>query len=212
MTEPLAGLPLADRIASVAELEALYGDPPQRALDKEIDHLNAQYQAFIEASPFLLLATTGPEGLDCSPRGDPGGFVRVADPKTLLLPDRRGNNRADSLKNIVRQRKVALLFMIPGIGETLRVNGHADVVVNAALNDSFSVQGKPARSVIVVQIDSVYFQCQKALARSRLWASDAQLPRSAVPTAGEMLQAIDTEFDASSYDANYSEHMRKTIY
>ncbi len=212
MTQLPPGIALDDRIASVNELEALYGEPVQRALDKELDQLNGHYRAFIEASGFVLLATTGPEGLDCSPRGDPAGFVRVVDDKTLMLPDRRGNNRADSLRNIVRQRKVALLFMIPGIGETLRVNGHADVIVNDALNESFSIQGKPARSVILVQIDAVYFQCQKAIARSKLWDVASQVPRASVPTAGEMLQAVDEGFDAREYDAGYPEHMKKTIY
>lgn len=204
---------LDDRIASVAELESLYGPPSQRALDKELEELSPHYQAFIEKSPFVVLATVGPEGMDCSPRGDPAGFVRIVDSKTLMLPDRKGNNRMDSLRNIVRQRRLSLLFLIPGVGETLRINGHADIVVNAELNESFAMQGKPARSVIVVTIDRVYFQCQKALARSRLWQADAQIERSELPSTGAMLQAVSkVPFDGAEYDSGYAEHMKKTIY
>lgn len=211
-----SALPLNDRLASVAQLEALYGAPSQRSLDKELNQLTLHYQAFIEKAPFVVLATVGPEGVDCSPRGDPAGpngLVRVVDNKTLMLPDRKGNNRLDSLRNIVRQRRLSLLFLIPGIGETMRVNGHADVVVNAELNASFEIQGKQPRSVIVVSIDRVYFQCQKALARSRLWDPDARVERSDLPSTGEMLQAVSSvDFDGEAYDAGYSEHMQRTIY
>ena len=209
----MAAHELKDRLASIAELEALYGAPSQRSLDKELEQLSPHYQAFIEKAPFLVLATVGPEGVDCSPRGDPAGFVRVVDSKTLMLPDRKGNNRLDSLRNIVRQRRVSLLFLIPGVGETLRVNGHADIVVNAELNASFEIQGKQPRSVIVVTIDRVYFQCQKALARSRLWDPQARIDRTELPSSGEMLQAVSKQvFDGAEYDAGYSEHMKRTIY
>ena len=204
---------LNDRLASVAELEALYGAPSQRSLDKELEQLNPHYQAFLEKAPFVVLATVGPEGVDCSPRGDPEGLVRVVDNKTLMLPDRKGNNRLDSLRNIVRQRRMSLLFLIPGIGETLRVNGHADIVVNTELNASFAIQGKQPRSVIVVTIDRVYFQCQKALARSRLWEPDAQVDRSELPSTGEMLQAVsNAAFDAKKYDAESAARLQETIY
>lgn len=209
----MAAYGLTDRLASIAELEALYGAPSPRSLDKELDQLSPHYQAFIEKAPFVVLATVGPDGVDCSPRGDPAGFVRVVDSKTLMLPDRKGNNRLDSLRNIVRQRRVALLFLIPGVGETIRVNGHADIVVNAELNASFEMQGKLPRSVIVVTIDRVYFQCQKALARSRLWEADAHIARSELPSTGEMLQAVSkVPFDGEEYDAGYTEHMQRTIY
>src|SRR4051794_15614065 len=114
-------------ISTIAELEAVYGHASGPAVIKELDHISEHYRRFIEVSPFMVLATAGPEGegLDCSPRGDPAGFVRVVDTKTLMLPDRRGNNRVDSLRNIVRDGRVALLFLIPGIGATLRVNGRA---------------------------------------------------------------------------------------
>ena len=113
------------RVTSIAQLEALYGQPAGAAVFKEIDHISAEYRAFIEASPFFVLATNGPEGVDCSPRGDDPGFVRVADEKTLMIPDRRGNNRIDSLRNIVRDPRVSLLFLVPGVGETIRVIGRA---------------------------------------------------------------------------------------
>jgi len=200
------------RLTSLDELGDHYGAPLERALLKELDHVSAHYRAFIEAAPFVTLATVGPEGLDCSPRGDAPGFVHVEDPHTLLLPDRRGNNRLDSLRNVIRDPRVALLFLIPGIGETLRVNGRGEVHVDAALNDRFAVQGKAPASVLVVRVERVYFQCQKALVRSRLWQPEAQLERSALPSNGEMLKAIDDSFDADSYDRNYPDHLQKTLY
>src|SRR3712207_5175110 len=153
------------RITTLAELEAVYGTPVEAALVKEKDRIIPEYRALIAASPFVALATRGPEGLDCSPRGDAPGFVRIADERTLLIPDRRGNNRADSLRNIVRDPQVALLFLIPGVGETLRVNGRAAISTEPALLQSFAVDGKAPRSVIVVTIEAVYFQCQKAIVR-----------------------------------------------
>jgi len=200
-------------ITTTEQLEALYGAPVPRALVKELDHISDQYRAFIEAAPFVVVATSGPEGLDCSPRGDPPGFVRVRDRHTVLLPDRRGNNRVDSLRNIVRDPRISLLFMIPGIGETLRINGRAEIVTEPALLDSFAIQDKPPRSVVVIGVERVYFQCQKALARSRLWQADSQIPRNALPSTGEMLAAMSGgEVDAEAYDRGYPEHMKKTIY
>src|SRR5438045_7975779 len=149
------------RITTIEQLEAIYGLPSGAAVFKEIDHVNAQYRAFIEAAPFFVLATVGPEGLDCSPRGDAPGFVRVADERTLLIPDRRGNNRIDSLRNIVRDPRVALLFMIPGIGQTLRVNGQAHLSIDSELLASFAVEEKPPRCVVVIAVEAVYFQCAR---------------------------------------------------
>jgi PPOX class probable FMN-dependent enzyme len=201
------------RITSIEELEAHYGQVNPRALDKEQDHLTDHYRAFVEASPFVLVATVGPEGLDCSPRGDPPGFVRIHDKRTVLMPDRRGNNRLDTLKNIVRDPRISLLFMIPGVGETLRINGSAEIVSDPDLCASFAMQGKNPKSVIVTTIDTVYFQCQKALARSNLWSADAQVDRWTLPTAGQMAEAMSAEpFDGKTYDENYPEHMKKTIY
>jgi uncharacterized protein len=211
---PDAAIPAADtRVTSVAQLEALYGQPVGRSLVKEIDHISDHYRAFIAASPFVVLATAGPEGLDCSPRGEPAGFVHVEDAKTVMLPDRRGNNRLDSLKNIVRDPRIALLFLIPGVGETLRINGRAAIDTDPALCGRFVMDGKPPRSVIVVDVERVYFQCQKALARSRLWSADAQIPRTDLPSTGTILAALSKEtFDGEAYDRTYPEHMKSTIY
>src|SRR5216684_2383208 len=156
-------------VTSVAELEALYGQPAEAATVKEVARITPYYRAHIEAAPFCALATSGPEGLDCSPRGDKPGFVRVHDEQTLMLPDRRGNNRIDLLRNIVRDPRVALLFLIPGVGNTLRVNGRAHLSVEASLLASFAVDDKPPRSVTVIEVDAVYFQCARALVRSELW-------------------------------------------
>lgn len=201
------------QITSIEELEELYGPAVPRSLTKEQDHLTEHYRAFVDAAPFVVVATSGPEGLDCSPRGDPPGFVRVHDKYTVMMPDRRGNNRLDTLKNIVRDPRISLLFMIPGIGETLRINGKAKIVTDPELCASFAIQGKNPKSVIVIAIDSVYFQCQKALARSKLWSADAQVDRSALPATGEMLEALSSEpFDGKAYDEGYAEHLKKTIY
>ena len=200
-------------ITTIEDLESLYGAANPRSLIKEIDYISDHYRAFIEKSPFVVLASIGPEGLDCSPRGDPAGFVRVADKKTVLLPDRRGNNRLDTLKNIIRDPRVSLLFLVPGVGETLRINGRAELSTDPELCASFEMQGKAPRSVVVVTADSVYFQCQKALARSHLWSTDAHVPRDQLPTAGEIMSALSEEaFDFKEYDRNYPEHMKKTIY
>lgn len=202
-----------ERITSIEQLEAIYGAPSEKSLVKELDHISPHYRAFIEHSPFVVLATCGPEGLDCSPRGDPAGFVRVVDARTVMIPDRRGNNRTDSLRNIVRDARVSLLFLIPGVGETLRINGHAAIVTDQALCQSFAINGKAPSSVLEVTAQRVYFQCQKALARSRLWDPDAQVERSRLPTAGQILQALSTQdFDAAQYDQDYPQRMRETIY
>ena len=196
-------------------MEAIYGEPVRAAQVKEIDHISEHYRAFIGKAPFLVLSTVGPEGTDCSPRGDPPGFVRVADRKTVLIPDRRGNNRIDSLRNIVRDPRVSLLFLIPGVGETLRINGQAEIVTDPDLLASFEMQDKLPRSVIVVTAERVYFQCQKALARSRLWDPAMQIARSELPSTGTMIKAMmpaEETFDGAGYDANYPEHMKKTIY
>ena len=200
-------------ISSMEELDAIYGAPVPAARIKEIDYISDHYRTFIEASPFVVLATAGAEGLDCSPRGDPKGFVRVADRHTLMIPDRRGNNRVDSLRNIVRDPRVALLFLIPGVGETMRVNGRAVLSTDLALRESFAMRGKSPACVIVVTAERVYPQCQKALVRSRLWDPATQMARSALPTIGQMLQAIAKDgFDGQAYDDAYPERLKQTIY
>jgi PPOX class probable FMN-dependent enzyme len=201
-------------IASLAALEALYDQSPAEAsILKETDRIVPVYRALIEASPFAALATRGPEGLDCSPRGDGPGFVRVRDEKTLLLPDRRGNNRIDSLRNIVRDPQVALLFLIPGLGETLRVNGRAAISTEPALLESFSVGGKAPKSVLVITAEAVYFQCARAVVRSDLWNPQKHVARSSLPSAGQILAALSRNgFDSEAYDRALPERQRTTLY
>ncbi len=200
-------------VSTIAELEAIYGEPLAQSLVKEIDHISDHYRAFIEKSPFMVLASVAEEGLDCSPRGDPAGFVRVVDEKTVMIPDRRGNNRIDTLRNLVRDPRVSLLFLVPGVGETLRINGRAAISVDPELCASFDMNGKTPRSVIVVTAEWVYFQCQKALARSRLWDPEARIERKELPSAGDILQALSKDnFDGDAYDKNYPERLKKTIY
>ena len=200
-------------ITSIAALEQLYQAPNPNSLLKEIDHINAHYRAFIDAAPFAVLASVGPEGLDASPRGDAPGFVRVQDEKTLLIPDRRGNNRIDTLRNIVRDPRVSLLFLIPGIGETLRINGRGAISTDPALCASFAVGGKLPRSVLVVTVDRVYFQCQKALVRSKLWDPATRIERSALPSTGTIIAALSKgTIDGEAYDRAYPERLRQTIY
>jgi len=200
-------------ISSVEQLEAIYGHPSGAAVFKEIDHINAQYRAFIEAAPFFALATVGPEGLDCSPRGDAPGFVRVADEHTLMIPDRRGNNRIDSLRNIVRDPRVSLLFLIPGVGETFRVIGRAAISTDPALLDSFVFAGKTPRAVIVVAVERVYYQCSKAILRSKLWEPETKVERTSLPSNGTILAAITHGKEGGpEYDKAYPERVRQTIY
>ncbi|MBQ0823617.1 pyridoxamine 5'-phosphate oxidase family protein [Microvirga terrae] len=200
-------------ITSVTELEALYGEVNRGSLLKETDRVVPEYRAFIEAAPFVALATRGPEGLDCSPRGDGPGFVRVQDDKTLLLPDRRGNNRIDSLKNIVREPAIALLFLIPGIGETLRVNGRAAISIEPALLDSFAVDGRAPKSVIAITVEAVYFQCARAILRSELWNPAKHVARASLPSAGQILAALTAnEMGGETYDKALPERQRSTLY
>jgi uncharacterized protein len=194
-------------------LNALYGEISPGAIAKEIDYIHPHYRAMIEASPFMVLASCGPEGLDTSPRGDPAGFVHVVDDRTLLIPDRRGNNRADSLRNIIRDPRVALLFLIPGVGETLRVNGRAAISVDPSLIQRFPFRGTLPRSVIVVTAERVYFQCPKALVRSELWNPEKHISRKALPSTGTIMADLTNgTIDGEAYDINYPERLRQTIY
>lgn len=200
-------------IATVEELNALYGEASEASLVKEVDRITPDYRRFIEASPFVALATSGPEGLDCSPRGDKAGFVRIADEKTLLMPDRRGNNRVDSLANIVRDPRVALLFLIPGSGTTLRVNGNAQLSTDPDLLDSFAVEEKAPRSVIVMKVERVYFQCARAIVRSELWNPDRHVDPRSLPTPGRILANLSDEtVGGDAYDREWPERARKSMW
>jgi PPOX class probable FMN-dependent enzyme len=198
---------------SLDKLRGLYPPPEAPAtLDKECDHIHPLYRPFIEAAPFAVLATRSPRGLDCSPRGDAPGFVTVADEKTLLLPDRRGNNRIDSLRNVLHDPEVALLFLIPGIGEALRVNGAARISAAPALLQRFEFEGKLPRSVLVIEVKLVFFQCARAIKRSGLWDPAAQIARSALPSTGSILQGLSPRVDGAAYDAALEERQRQTLY
>ncbi len=200
-------------VTTMEGLEALYGEPYGPSIAKEINHVNASYRAFIEAAPFFALATCGPEGLDCSPRGDARGFVRVLDEKTLLIPDRRGNNRIDSLRNLIRDPRVALLFLIPGVSETLRVIGRASISADPALAASFIVNDKTPRTVIVVSVDRVYFQCAKAIVRSKLWDQATQIERKTLPSSGTILAEITGgKMGGPEHDRGYPERLKATLY
>ncbi|WP_042886788.1 pyridoxamine 5'-phosphate oxidase family protein [Cupriavidus necator] len=200
-------------ITTLAELEALYAQPAAPSLAKEVDHLHPHYRAFIEAAPFCLLSTVGEQWAECSPRGDAPGFVQVLDERTLLLPDRRGNNRIDSLRNIVADPRVGLLFVIPGVNETIRVNGTAQISVDPALIARCVVDGKAPTTVLVVTVQSVFFQCARALIRSRLWAVDAQVARRTLPSDGEILATLSgNAIDGAAYDRDLPERQRTTLY
>ena len=202
---------LAPTITTLAQLEALFGVPAEASLKKEIDYVHPLYRALIEASPFAILATSGPGGLDASPRGDPAGFVQVHDEKTLLLPERRGNNRIDSLRNILADPRVGLLFLIPGLGETLRVNGTAHLSTDAGLLQRCAMHGALPKCVVVVRVATVYFQCARAIQRSGLWQPVASRPD--VPTPGAILSALTASaFDGATYDRELPARQRATLY
>ena len=201
-------------LADEAALRRVYSTGPgETSLAKVVDHVHALYRPYIEQAPFAVLATVGEMGLDTSPRGDGPGFVRVLDAHTLLLPDRRGNQRIDSLRNIARDPRVALLFLIPGIGETLRVNGTARISALPALCEQLAVDGKSPASVLVIRVTSVFFQCARAIKRSELWNAQAQVERGALPSPGSILQALSGQkIDGCSYDAELQPRQAATLY
>ena len=201
-------------ISTTQQLESLYSDTPYGpALVKEADHITPQYRKLIEAAPFVVLATSGPEGLDCSPRGDPPGFIRVLDEKTLLIPDRRGNNRIDSLRNLVRDPRISLLFLIPGVGETMRINGTARISTDPSLTESFAMNGKVPKCVLAVTVEKAYFQCTKAIIRSKLWDPASKVDRKTLPTPGSILAELsDGKMGGPEHDRRAPERIKETIY
>lgn len=201
-------------VTTIAELEALYTPAPAPAsMVKVARRVTPDYRRLIEASPFAALATVGPEGIDCSPRGDQPGFVRIHDETTLMMPDRRGNNRIDSLRNIVRDPRCAFLFLLPGSGTTLRANGRAQLSIDPALLDSFAVDDKPPRSVIVMEVDELYFQCARAIIRSELWNPERHIPATALPTPGQMLASMtENQVGGDTYDQSWPERAKQTMW
>jgi hypothetical protein len=199
-------------ISSLGQLLALYNSPiAEASIKKEVPHITPHYRALIEASPFALLATAGPGGLDLSPRGDPPGFVKVQDPTTLLLPERRGNNRIDSLRNLLHDPRMALLFLIPNLGETLRVNGQASISVDPELLGRFPMEDKLPKCVLVIEVETVFFQCARALHRSRLWERAREGTAPDLPSTGTILAALST-IDAEQYDRELPNRQRSTLY
>ena len=198
------------RIERIEELEALYAEPTRAALAKEADSIHAEHAAMIAASPFCILATRGPKGIDCSPRGDAPGFVRVQPPRTVQLPDRRGNNRVDSLRNIVANGEVGLIFLVPGKGEALRIAGRGAVLTDEDLRTSFAVRGIEPLTVIEIAVERVFHQCARAIMRSDLWGDTP--PRDDLPTAGRLIAAADNGFDAGPYDKALTDRQRATLY
>jgi len=201
------------QIASLAQLDALYGTVGAASIRKEVDYLHPHYRALIAASTFAVLATAGPDGLDASPRGDPAGFIQAVDEHTLLLADRRGNNRIDSLRNILGDPRVALLFLIPGLGETLRVNGRAHISVAPELLQRFAINEKVPRSVLVIRVESVFFQCSRAILRAGLWDAGHHVDKKTLPTAGDILAALtQADIDGKQYDEELPQRLKTTLY
>ena len=203
---------MSDKISSIEQLESLYAQPALTTLNKVTSEINDTYRRLIETAPFVTVASAGPEGLDCSPRGDHPGFVRILDKRTLALPDRRGNNRLDTLRNVLHDPRVALLFLIPGLNETLRINGRAHISTNQSLLASFETGGKLPVTALVIEIDDIYFQCARALKRSRLWHADSKVDPKSLPSAGQLIKSVLTDFAGDDYDANLQARQAKTLY
>ena len=196
-----------------AELTEMYGPALERSVRKQLDHLDDLCRAFIAASPMVIIGSQGPHAADNSPRGDVPGFVKVADDYTLLIPDRRGNNRLDTLHNLVRNPKVGLLFLVPGVNETFRINGEAVISRDPALTDQFVMQGKAPRTVIVVTVNEAYIQCSRALVRSDIWNPAKHALPGAVPSMGTVMAKHTCGFvDAKAFDEEAKERVPVTLY
>jgi hypothetical protein len=200
-------------ITTMDQLQALYGERMGASIVKEIDHINGAYRKLIEAAPFVAVATSGPEGLDCSPKGDAPGFVRILDEKTIAIPDRPGNNRIDGFRNVIRDPRIALLFLIPGIGETLRVNGRASISIDPELMQGFAVNGKLPRCVLIVHIESIYFHCSKAIVRSKLWDESTKIDRKSLPSTGTIIAELSKgKLGGETYDREAPERIKAQLY
>ena len=200
-------------LTTVEQLEAHYGHARGPAVIKEIDHISDSYRKLIEAAPFVAIATSGPEGLDCSPKGDPAGFVHVLNEKLLAIPDRPGNNRIDGFRNIVRDPRIALLFLIPGVGETMRVNGRATISIDPDLLQRFPVNGKLPRSVMLVEVETAFVHCSKAIVRSKLWDDATKIDRKSVPSLGTLIAELSRgEVDGEAFDRAAPERIKAQLY
>lgn len=200
-------------VTTVEQLEAIYGTPKGASVAKEIDHIAPLYRRLIEASPFVAIATGDEHGFDCSPKGDAPGFVRVVDDRTLAIPDRPGNNRIDGYRNIIRNPYVALLFIIPGVGESLRVNGRASISIEPSLMQSFAVNDKLPRSVLVVSVDTVFFHCSRAIVRSRLWDEASKVDRKSLPSTGSIIAEVSAGREGGeAYDRALPERVMNSLY
>ncbi|WP_428926465.1 pyridoxamine 5'-phosphate oxidase family protein [Marinibacterium sp. SX1] len=200
-----------DFIDDIAALEALYGTPGQPALRKVVDRLTPLYRRWIMASRLCMLATVGPEGTDCSPRGDDGPAALELDERTLALPDWRGNNRLDSLRNILRDPRVSLMFLVPGSNNVVRVNGRARLTADAGLRARFDRQGRQPATVIVIEIAEIYSQCARALIRARTWTSGDE--SADLPSVGALLaEATAGEEGGAAYDRAWPERAAKSMW
>ena len=208
MTDPEEGF-----VTDIDGLAGQYAKPTERVLKKQIDHVDAVGRAFIAASPFLVLATGSREGLDCSPKGDRPGFVEVADDgRTLFIPDRRGNNLIDGLRNLVEDPRIGVIFFVPGANETYRVNGRARISTDAGLRERFAVNGKAPATVMVVTVEQAFAHCPKALVRSNLWKAASGTRPHGVPTLGDFVAARNPGTNSAAFDAEYKERIPSELY
>jgi len=200
-------------VTTIEQLEAIYGMPQGAAVAKEIDHIAPSYRRLIEAAPFVAIATGDGQSFDCSPKGDAPGFVRVLDEKTLAMPDRPGNNRIDGLRNIIRNPHIALLFLIPGVGETFRVNGRASISIEPSLLQSFAVDGKLPRSVMIVNVDAAFFHCSRAIVRSKLWDEASKVDRASLPSNGSIIAEVSAgKLGGEAYDRELPARIKTSLY
>ena len=198
-------------IDTIEKLEALYGTPAPASLVKVANRITPQYRAWIEASPFCALATVGPEGSDCTPRGDAGQVAYVENETTVALPDRRGNNRIDTLRNIVRDPRCSLMFLIPGSGTVIRINGRGRITADAEWLEKYAMRGAAPRSVLLVEIGELYFQCARAVMRADLW-SGTPAPEG-LPSVGEILDEMSRgDIDAKTYDTEWPKRAAKSMW
>ena len=204
---------VASDITTLEQLATIYKRPNPRTASKELDHVNKVGRAFIAASPFLVVATGSLQGFDCSPKGDKPGFVQIDDDgRTLLIPDRPGNNRLDGLKNLIEDPRIAVIFFAPGVNETFRVNGRARISCDPQLKRRFAVDGREPQTVIVVTVEAAFHHCPKALVRANLWKANAADRPQRVPTLGDFAAARDPSIDSRAYDAEYAKRIPNELY